>query len=126
MYFMLDNYDSFVYNLSAYFRELGQEILVRRENEITLSEIEALGPEGIILSPGPGKPSDAGTMESENSDIGRMPGPSGYRPLFWRPCGKGGTPHAREADGYPSRRAGTLCGPFAEFFRHEIPFSYGQ
>lgn len=59
MYFMLDNYDSFVYNLSAYFRKLGQEVLVKRENEITLSEIEALCPEGIILSPGPGKPSDA-------------------------------------------------------------------
>lgn len=59
MYFMLDNYDSFVYNLSAYFRELGQDILVRRDYEITLSEIEALRPEGIILSPGPGKPSDA-------------------------------------------------------------------
>ncbi len=59
MYFMLDNYDSFVYNLSAYFRELGQEVLVKRESEITLSEIEALCPEGIILSPGPGKPSDA-------------------------------------------------------------------
>lgn len=59
MYFMLDNYDSFVYNLSAYFRELGQEILVRRADEITLSEIEAQRPEGIILSPGPGKPSDA-------------------------------------------------------------------
>ena len=46
MYFMLDNYDSFVYNLSAYFRELGQDILVRRDHEITLSEIEALGPGG--------------------------------------------------------------------------------
>lgn len=59
MYFMLDNYDSFVYNLSASFRELGREILVKRAREITLSEIEALHPEGIILSPGPGKPSDA-------------------------------------------------------------------
>ena len=59
MYFMLDNYDSFVYNLSASFKELGQDILVKREHEITLSEIEALRPEGIILSPGPGKPSDA-------------------------------------------------------------------
>ncbi len=56
---MLDNYDSFVYNLSAYLKELGQEILVERETKNTLSEIEALGPEGIILSPGPGKPSDA-------------------------------------------------------------------
>lgn len=59
MYFMLDNYDSFVYNLSAYLRELGQEILVKRAHETTLSEVEALRPEGIILSPGPGKPSDA-------------------------------------------------------------------
>lgn len=59
MYFMLDNYDSFVYNLSAYFRGLGQKILVRRADEVTLSKIEALRPEGIILSPGPGKPSDA-------------------------------------------------------------------
>lgn len=59
MYFMLDNYDSFVYNLSASFKELGQDILVKREHEITLSEIKALRPEGIILSPGPGKPSDA-------------------------------------------------------------------
>lgn len=59
MFFLLDNYDSFVYNLSAYFQELGQEILVKRPNEITLSEIEAMHPEGIILSPGPGHPSGA-------------------------------------------------------------------
>lgn len=45
MYFMVDNYDSFVYNLSAYMRELGQEVLVRRADEIMLSEIYALQPQ---------------------------------------------------------------------------------
>jgi anthranilate synthase component 2/para-aminobenzoate synthetase component 2 len=59
MYFMLDNKDSFVYNLSAYFRELGEEILAKREEEITLSAIRALEPEGIVLSPGPGTPAQA-------------------------------------------------------------------
>ncbi len=59
MYFMVDNYDSFVYNLSAYMRELGQEVLVRRADEIMLSEIYALQPQGIILSPGPKRPEDA-------------------------------------------------------------------
>lgn len=59
MYFMVDNYDSFVYNLSAYMREFGQEVLVRRADEVSLSEIYALEPEGIILSPGPKRPADA-------------------------------------------------------------------
>lgn len=59
MYFMIDNYDSFVYNLAAYMKELGQEILVRRADRLNLSEIYALQPEGIILSPGPRRPQDA-------------------------------------------------------------------
>ncbi|MDO5344819.1 MAG: aminodeoxychorismate/anthranilate synthase component II [Lachnospiraceae bacterium] len=59
MYYMVDNYDSFVYNLSAYLRELGQKVLVRRADEVTLSEINALKPEGILLSPGPRRPEDA-------------------------------------------------------------------
>ena len=54
MYFMLDNYDSFVYNLSAYVKELGREILVKRADQITVAEVEAMNPEGIIISPGPG------------------------------------------------------------------------
>jgi len=56
---MVDNYDSFVYNLSAYLKELGQEVLVRRADEVSLAEIQALRPEGILLSPGPKRPSDA-------------------------------------------------------------------
>ena len=59
MYYMIDNYDSFVYNLSAYFEEAGREVLVRRADQVSLSEIYALHPEGIILSPGPKRPVDA-------------------------------------------------------------------
>lgn len=59
MYFMVDNYDSFVYNLSAYLRETGSEVVVRRADQISLSEIHALNPKGIILSPGPKRPADA-------------------------------------------------------------------
>ena len=56
---MIDNFDSFVYNLKAYFQELGREILVKRCDEITLKELEEMNPEGIILSPGPKRPWDA-------------------------------------------------------------------
>jgi len=59
MFFLLDNYDSFVYNLSAYFQELGQDVLVRRPDAVTISEILAINPTGIILSPGPGHPEEA-------------------------------------------------------------------
>lgn len=59
MYLMINNYDSFVYNLKAYFQELGRDILVRRSDEITLADIQAMQPQGIILSPGPKRPWDA-------------------------------------------------------------------
>ena len=59
MYLMIDNYDSFVYNLKAYFQELWRDILVRRSDEITLADIQAMQPQGIILSPGPKRPWDA-------------------------------------------------------------------
>lgn len=59
MYLMIDNYDSFVYNLKAYFEELGREIIVKRSDQITVEEIEKLQPQGIILSPGPKRPWDA-------------------------------------------------------------------
>ena len=59
MYLMIDNYDSFVYNLKAYFQELGRDILVRRSDELTLDDIQAMQPQGIILSPGPKRPWDA-------------------------------------------------------------------
>ncbi|MFC4386407.1 anthranilate synthase component II [Gracilibacillus marinus] len=60
MILLIDNYDSFTYNLFQYISELGKEVQVVRNNKITLSEIEELQPEAIILSPGPGTPTEAG------------------------------------------------------------------
>ncbi|KIR03267.1 Para-aminobenzoate synthase, amidotransferase component [Lachnospiraceae bacterium TWA4] len=60
MFLMIDNYDSFVYNLTAYLNELDQETMVVRNDCITLKEIERLNPEGIIISPGPKNPTDCG------------------------------------------------------------------
>ncbi len=60
MLLLLDNYDSFTYNLAQYLGEMGQEIAVRRNNRITLDEIDKMGPERIVISPGPGTPQEAG------------------------------------------------------------------
>ncbi|HXC95734.1 MAG TPA: aminodeoxychorismate/anthranilate synthase component II [Edaphobacter sp.] len=60
MVFVLDNYDSFTYNLVQYMGELGAEMVVRRNDELTPAEVEALQPERIVISPGPCTPQDAG------------------------------------------------------------------
>lgn len=60
MVFVLDNYDSFTYNLVQYLGELGQEVVVRRNDELTPGEVEALAPDRILISPGPCTPQDAG------------------------------------------------------------------
>jgi len=60
MILMIDNYDSFTYNLVQYFGILGEEIEVVRNDKITIEEIEKKNPEAIIISPGPGTPEDAG------------------------------------------------------------------
>ena len=57
---VIDNYDSFVYNLVQYLGELGAEPLVHRHDALTLDEIDELDPDGILISPGPGRPEDAG------------------------------------------------------------------
>jgi anthranilate synthase/aminodeoxychorismate synthase-like glutamine amidotransferase len=60
MIFVLDNYDSFTYNLVQYLGELGQEVVVRRNDQVTSEEIEGLKPSHILVSPGPCTPQDAG------------------------------------------------------------------
>src|SRR5258705_12697927 len=60
MVFVLDNYDSFTYNLVQYIGELGAEVEVRRNDQVTVEEVEALHPERIVVSPGPCTPADAG------------------------------------------------------------------
>jgi anthranilate synthase component 2 len=60
MVLVIDNYDSFTYNLVQYLGELGARVVVRRNNETSLDEIRTLRPDHIVISPGPGRPEDAG------------------------------------------------------------------
>lgn len=60
MLLMIDNYDSFTYTLVNYFESLDQEIVVKRNDEITIDQIKSLNPERIVISPGPGTPNEAG------------------------------------------------------------------
>ena len=60
MILVIDNYDSFTYNLVQYLGELGAEVQVRRNNQITPDEVQAMRPARIVISPGPGRPEDAG------------------------------------------------------------------
>jgi anthranilate synthase component 2 len=60
MLLMIDNYDSFTYNLVQYFGELGADVRVYRNDQITIEEIEALNPDKIVISPGPCTPNEAG------------------------------------------------------------------
>src|SRR6476619_2112744 len=60
MLLVIDNYDSFTYNLVQYLGEMGEDPQVRRNDELTVAEVRDLAPSAIVLSPGPGVPSDAG------------------------------------------------------------------
>ena len=72
--FLLDNYDSFTYNLYQYLSELGAEVSVARNDEITPDEIAALRPERIVISPGPKRPEDAGvSIELIRRFAGQVP-----------------------------------------------------
>ena len=74
MLLMIDNYDSFTYNLVQYLGELGEEVKVVRNDEMTLAQIEALGAERIVLSPGPCTPNEAGvSLELIRRMAGRVP-----------------------------------------------------
>jgi anthranilate synthase/aminodeoxychorismate synthase-like glutamine amidotransferase len=68
---LIDNYDSFTFNLAQYLGELGAAPLVRRNDEVTLGEIERLAPERIVISPGPGRPESAGVSVETIKTFGR-------------------------------------------------------
>ena len=72
MVLVIDNYDSFTYNLVQYLGELGADVRVRRNDQVTIGEIEAMAPEQLLISPGPGRPEDAGIT----ADVIRHFGPS--------------------------------------------------
>ncbi|MCY6370808.1 anthranilate synthase component II [Clostridium ganghwense] len=74
MFLMIDNYDSFVYNLVRYFNELEEEIKVYRNDKIIIEDIEKMKVEGIIISPGPKAPKDAGiSIDIINNFKGKIP-----------------------------------------------------
>jgi anthranilate synthase/aminodeoxychorismate synthase-like glutamine amidotransferase len=74
MLLVIDNYDSFTYNLVQYFGELGAQLLVKRNDEISIAEIEALKPERICVSPGPCSPKEAGISNAVIQTFGpRLP-----------------------------------------------------
>ena len=74
MVFVLDNYDSFTYNLVQYIGELGYEVVVRRNDQTSLEEIEQLNPESIVISPGPCTPQEAGiSIDLIKHFAGRIP-----------------------------------------------------
>ncbi|EGV52329.1 anthranilate synthase component II [Candidatus Endoriftia persephone] len=74
MLLMIDNYDSFTYNLVQYFGELGAEVVVKRNDEITIDDIEALQPNHLVISPGPCTPSEAGiSVAAIKAFAGRIP-----------------------------------------------------
>jgi anthranilate synthase/aminodeoxychorismate synthase-like glutamine amidotransferase len=74
MVLVIDNYDSFTYNLVQYLGELGAEVVVRRNDQTTVSEIDRLAPRRIVISPGPGRPEDAGvTLEVIRAFGPRLP-----------------------------------------------------
>ncbi len=74
MILMIDNYDSFTYNLVQYLRQIGEGVEVRRNDMITLSEIETMAPQAIVISPGPGRPESAGvSLETIRHFSGSLP-----------------------------------------------------
>ncbi|HFK3153627.1 aminodeoxychorismate synthase component 2 [Citrobacter sedlakii] len=74
MILLIDNYDSFTWNLYQYFCELGADVLVKRNDELTLPQIDALGPQKIVISPGPCTPDDAGiSLAAIRHYAGRLP-----------------------------------------------------
>ena len=92
MLLLIDNYDSFTYNLYQYLRELGAEVDTRRNDKITLDEIEEMAPDGIVISPGPCTPMGGRHLQrrhpplrAAHPDAGRLPRPPVHRLRLRRP-----------------------------------------
>lgn len=74
MLLIIDNYDSFTYNLVQYFQQLGQQVEVRRNDEVSVDEIAALSPDYLVISPGPCTPNEAGvSLEAISHFAGKIP-----------------------------------------------------
>jgi anthranilate synthase/aminodeoxychorismate synthase-like glutamine amidotransferase len=76
MIVMIDNYDSFTFNLVQYLAEMGEKLVVFRNDEVTVDEVVAMKPDRIVISPGPGRPADAGIsieLIKKAAEIGKLP-----------------------------------------------------
>ena len=71
MILVIDNYDSFTYNLVQYLGELGAEVVVKRNDAVSVDEVRTLAPAGVLISPGPGRPEDAGVSLELIGEVGR-------------------------------------------------------
>ena len=110
MILLIDNYDSFTYNLAQYLGQLGEKLEVRRNDQITLDEIAARKPDRIVISPGPGTPEDAGIcidvirrFSGKMPHARRLPRPSGHRTGLRRARRARAEAHARQDQPHPPR-----------------------
>ncbi len=130
MILLIDNYDSFTYNLYHYLGELGAEVRVVYNDKIRLDEIAALRPEKIVISPGPCTPKEAGIscavdqpLRRAHADPRRLPGPSVHRRRLRRQDRPRAVDHAWQAVGRKPRRQDDfprLKNPFAAMRYHSL------
>jgi hypothetical protein len=118
MVLMIDNYDSFTFNLVQYLQTLGAEVKVVRNDELSVAQIEALAPERIVISPGPCTPNEAGVSVDVHRQLGARvpilgvcPGPPEHRPGLRRRRGPRQDDHAWQDFAHPPRRAGRVRRP---------------
>ena len=112
---LIDNYDSFTFNLAQYLGELGAPPLVRRNDELSADEVGAMRPDRIVISPGPGRPEDAGIsvevirrFGDRRADSRRVSRAPGHRDRVWRDGRSRWRAHARQDVDGSSRRRGRL------------------
>ena len=129
MIFMLDNYDSFTYNLVQYMGELGAEMEVARNDKTTTEAVLASKPAGIVISPGPCTPNEAGISNRPNPAGGRqdsgswgLPRPPVHRPGVRRQRDTSGYTDAREDLDDPPQRQRCVCWPRESIRRDTVPF----
>ena len=133
MIVLIDNYDSFTFNLVHYLGELGAEVCVHRNDKITSADVIGADPDAIVLSPGPCTPNEAGICldliakaAGNSPDPRRLPRPSGDRPGVRRPGGARAGADARQAVRDPPPGRGRLPRHQRSVPGHALPFARGR
>ena len=126
---MVDNYDSFTYNLVQYLGELGAEVTVVRNDQVTVADIEKLAPDKIVISPGPCTPKEAGVsveailkFAGTYSYSGRLSRPSKHRLCLWRQYHPCQTHHAWQNLAYLSSQYRRVQRADQSVHRHPLSF----